>query len=71
MRTIRVAMFKSALVRTEVDEYQYVIDPEAIDRLAAGLEKGYLVHEDGPEVARARAADLRRMAAELRQGRAA
>ena len=39
-------------------------------RCAAGLEKSHLVHEDGPEVARDRAADLRHMAAELRQGRA-
>lgn len=70
-------MFKKAtsrivrLARTEVEEYRYVIDPDAIDRLAAGLEKGYLVHEDGPEAALQQAADLRRMAAELRQSRAA
>lgn len=57
------------LARTEVEEYQFVIDPDAIDRLAAGLEKGYLLHEDGPEVALRQAADLRRMAAELRQSR--
>ncbi len=59
------------LARTEVDEYRFAIDPDAIDRLAAGLEKGYLVHEDGPEVAKQQAADLRRMAAEIRQSRAA
>ena len=59
------------LARAEVEEYRFVVDPDAIDRLAAGLEKGYLVHEDGPEVARQQAADLRRMAAEIRQSRAA
>lgn len=59
------------LARTEVEEYRLVIDPDAIDRLAAGLEKGYLVHEDGPEVAKQQATDLRRMAAEIRQSRAA
>ncbi len=59
------------LVRTEVEEYQFAIDPDAIDRLAAGLEKGYLLHEDGPEVAKQQAADLRRVAAEIRQSRAA
>lgn len=59
------------LARTEVEEYRFVIDPDAIDRLAAGLEKGYLLHEDGPEVAKQQAADLRRMAAEIRQSRAA
>ncbi len=57
------------LARTEVDEYRFVIDPDAIDRLAAGLEKGYLVHEDGPAVAKQQAADLRRMASEIRQCR--
>lgn len=59
------------LARTEVEEYRFAIDPDAIDRLAAGLEKGYLVHEDGPEVAKQQAADLRRLAAEIRQSRAA
>ena len=59
------------LARAEVKEYRFALDPDAIDRLAAGLEKGYLVHEDGPEVARQQAADLRRMAAEIRQSRAA
>jgi hypothetical protein len=59
------------LDRSEVEEYRYMIDPDAIDRMAAGLEKGYLVHEDGPEIAMQQAADLRRMSAELRQGRAA
>jgi len=59
------------LARTEVEEYRFVIDPDAIDRLAAGLEKGYLVHEDGADVAKEQAADLRRMAAEIRQTRAA
>ena len=59
------------LARTEVEEYQFAIDPDAIDRLAAGLEKGYLLHEDGPEVAKQHAADLRRMAAEIHQSRAA
>ena len=59
------------LARTEVEEYRFVIDPDAIDRLAAGLEKGYLVHEDGPDVAKQQAADLRRMAAEIRKSRAA
>lgn len=59
------------LARTEVEEYRFVIDPDAIDRLAAGLEKGYLVHEDGPEVAKQQAAELRRTATEIRQSRAA
>lgn len=59
------------LARTEVEEYQYVIDPDAIDRLAAGLEKDYILHEDGPEMAHKQAADLRRMAAELRRARVA
>lgn len=59
------------LARTDFEEYRYVIDPDALDRLAAGLEKGYLVHEDGPHVAREQAADLRRMASEIRRGRAA
>ena len=59
------------LARTEVEEYQFAIDPDAIDRLAAGLEKGYLLHEDGPDVAKQQAADLRRMASEIRQSRAA
>jgi len=58
------------LARADVEEYRFVVDPDAIDRLAAGLEKGYLVHEDGPEVAQQQAADLRRMAVEIRQSRA-
>lgn len=57
------------LARSEVEEYQYVIDPDAIDRLAAGLERGYILHEDGPDAAQQQANELRRMAAEIRQSR--
>lgn len=54
-----------------VEEGRFVLDPDAIDRHAAELEKYAHRHQDGPQAARSQAAELRRLAAELRRDGAA
>ncbi|MDP1632500.1 MAG: hypothetical protein Q8L66_13875 [Caulobacter sp.] len=70
-------MFKPVSLRADrtnqadVEEGQFVLDPEAIDRHAAELESRAHRHQDGPQAARTQAAELRRLAAELRRDGAA
>ncbi|MDO9472012.1 MAG: hypothetical protein Q7J28_03080 [Caulobacter sp.] len=72
-----MTMFKPVSLRAdrtnqaEVEEGRFVLDPDTIDRHAAELEKFAHRHQDGPEVARSQAAELRGLAAELRRDGAA